>query len=66
MNYVAVFLEHVHLLNRLDGLHIEFFQRRLKLFVICSGRFMHFFHFSPRSAFTTGSGMLLAPGHRED
>jgi hypothetical protein len=31
---VAVLLEHVNLLNRLDGLHVHLLERRLELFVV--------------------------------
>lgn len=51
MDHVAVLLEHIDLLNRLDRLHVELFQRRLKLFVVGTRSFVHLFRFSPWRAF---------------
>lgn len=38
MDDVSVLLEHVHLLNRLDRLHVHLLQRRLQLLVVGRGR----------------------------
>lgn len=51
MNHVAVFFEHIDLLNRLDWLHIELFQRRLKFLVVGTRGFVDLFRFSPRGTF---------------
>ena len=42
MDDVSVFLEHVHLFYRLDGLDIEFLERSLQFLVVCSRRLVHF------------------------
>lgn len=52
MNDVAVFFEHVDFLNGLDGLHVQFFKRCLQFLVIRARRFVDFFDFSPRCAFS--------------
>ncbi len=62
MDHVPIFLEHVDLLNSLDWLHIEFFQRSLQLLIVGAGGFMNFLHFSPRRAFTTVFAIVLASG----
>lgn len=62
VDHVAVFLEHIDLLNCLDRLHIELFQRRLKLFVVGPRGFVDLFRFSPRSTFAACFGMLSAIG----
>lgn len=38
VNNVAVLLEHVHLLDRLDRLHVHLLERRLELLVVGGGR----------------------------
>lgn len=62
MDHVAVFLEHIDLLNRLDRLYIKLFERRLKLFVVGTCGFMDLFRFSPWGSFAADFGMLLATG----
>ena len=62
MNHVAVFLEHVDLLNRLDRLDIKLFERRLKLFVVGTCGFMDLFRLSPWGSLAADFGMLLAIG----
>lgn len=62
MDHVAVLLEHIDLLNRLDRLHVELFQRRLKFFIVGTRSFVHLFRFSPRRAFAAFFGMLSAIG----
>lgn len=60
MNHIAVFLEHIDLLNRLDRLYVELFQRRLKLFVVVTRCFVDLFRFSPWRTFAACFGMLSA------
>lgn len=60
MDYVAVFLEHINLLNRLDRLHIELFQRCLKFLIVGSRRFVDLFRFSPWGAFAADFRTPLA------
>lgn len=36
MNDIAVFFEHIDFFNRLNRLHVQFFQRGLQLFVVCA------------------------------
>ena len=48
---IAIFLEHVDLLDGLDGLHVELLQRRLQLLVVCAARLVHFFHVAAGSSF---------------
>ncbi len=48
MNHIAIFFEHVDLLNRLNGLDIELFQGSLQLFVVRTRRLVNLLHFSPR------------------
>lgn len=37
VNDISVFLKHVDLFNRLDGLDVELFKGRLQLLVVCAG-----------------------------
>lgn len=53
MDHIAVFFEHVDLLNCLNRLDIELLQRGLELLVVCAGRFVDFLHFSPGCAFAS-------------
>ena len=53
MNDVPILLEHVHLLNRLDRLHVEFLERGLQLLVVCAARLVHLFHFAAGCAFAS-------------
>ena len=48
MDDIAVLLKHVYLLNRLNGLHVEFLQRSLQLLVIGARGLMDFLLFPPR------------------
>jgi hypothetical protein len=41
MNHLTVLLEHVDLLNCLDGLHVQLLQRSLQFLVICPGGLVH-------------------------
>lgn len=53
MDDVAVGLEHVDLLNRLDGLDIELLQRRLQLLVVHSRALVNLLDLSSRRALST-------------
>ena len=53
MDDIAVRFEHVHLLDRLDGLHIHLLQCRLQLLVIGAGALVDFLGLSPRRALAT-------------
>lgn len=55
MNDVAVALEHVDLLNRLDGLHIQLLEGRLQLLVVGAGALVDLLDLSPGSALATTS-----------
>lgn len=54
MDYVPILLEHVHLLNCLDGLHVEFLERCLQLLVVGPGCLVHLLLFPPRCTFAPG------------
>lgn len=53
MDDVAVALEHVHLLNGLDGLDIELLERSLELLVITGGAGRRTLDLSPGSTLAT-------------
>ena len=53
MNDIPIFLEHVDLLDRLDGLDIEFLERGLKLLVIGARRLVDFLCLAARCAFAS-------------
>lgn len=53
MNDIAVALEHVHLLNCLNWLHIEFLQGCLELLVVCTAGLVHFLDLASRCALAT-------------
>lgn len=53
MNDVPVLLEHVHLLNGLDGLHIEFLERGLELLVVGAGALVDLLDLSSRRTLAT-------------
>lgn len=55
MNHVSVFLEHIDLLNCLNGLHVELLQRSLQLLVIGARSLVHFLLFSPWCSFAPKS-----------
>ena len=61
MNHIAVFLKHVDLLNRLNGLHIELLQGSLQLLVVSARRLMHFLLFSSWCSFAPESQNISAP-----
>lgn len=50
---VSVFFEHVHLLNGLDGLHIQLLEGGLELLVVGAGCLVDFLHFSSGGAFSS-------------
>ena len=53
MNDVSVFLEHVDLFDRLDGLDVKFLESGLQLFVVGAGRFVDFLSLAARCAFAS-------------
>ena len=60
MNDVAIALEHVDLLDRLDGLDVELLQRRLQLLVVGAGALVDLLDFSPGGALATVFAHTLA------
>lgn len=52
MDHVAILLEHVHFLNRLDRLHVHLLQRGLQLLVIRAAALVHLLHFPARRSLT--------------
>lgn len=58
MDDVSVLLEHVHLLNSLDGLDVEFLERRLQFLVVGSGGFVDFLGLSARCTFSSAIGTM--------
>lgn len=44
--HIAIFFEHVHLLDCLDGLSVELLKRRLQLLVIPNRRLVNLLRFS--------------------
>ena len=60
MDDIAVLFEHVHLLNRLNGLHVEFFQRSLQLLVIGARGLVNLLLFPPWCAFAPGNSCKSA------
>ena len=57
MNHVAVALEHVDLLNGLDGLDIELLEGLLKLLVVAGGASGGALDLSPGSSLATVFGL---------
>jgi hypothetical protein len=53
MNDVSVLLEHVDLLDRLDGLDVKFLERGLQLLVVGAGRLVDFLGLAARCAFAS-------------
>jgi hypothetical protein len=53
VNHIAIALEHVDLLNCLDGLHIELLERRLQLLVVGAGGLVDLLDLSSRRALAT-------------
>ena len=58
MYHIAVFLEHVAVLDCLDGLDIQLLKRCLQLLVVGAGGLMHLLRLSPGSAFATGDASV--------
>jgi hypothetical protein len=50
---VSIFLEHVDLLDRLDGLDVEFLKRGLQFLVVGAGRLVDFLGLAARCAFAS-------------
>jgi hypothetical protein len=57
VNDISVSLEHVDLLNSLDGLDIELLKRRLQLLVIHPRALVDLFDLSSRCALSTVAGL---------
>lgn len=55
VNHISVFLKHVDLLNRLNGLHVELLQGSLQLLVVGARRLVHFLLFSSWCSFAPKS-----------
>lgn len=53
VNDVSILFEHIHLLNGLDGLDIEFLKGCLQFLVVGAGGFMDFLLFSSWCAFAS-------------
>jgi hypothetical protein len=53
MNDISIFLEHVDLLDRLDGLNVKFLERGLHLLVVGAGRLVDFLVLAARCAFAS-------------
>jgi hypothetical protein len=53
MNDVSIFLEHVDLFDRLDGLNVKFLERGLQLLVVGAGRLVDFLGLATRCAFAS-------------
>lgn len=53
MDDVSVLLEHVDLLNGLDGLNIQLLERSLELLVVGSGRLVDLLRLAAGSTFTS-------------
>ena len=48
---IAIFFEHVDLLDGLDGLDVQLLQRGLQLLVVCAGGLVHLLGLAPGCAF---------------
>ena len=62
MDDVSVFLEHVDLFDRLDGLDVEFLEGGLQLLVVGAGRLVHFLGLAARRAFASAVRYWLLVG----
>lgn len=56
MDDIAIFFEHIDLLNRLDRLDIQLLQRGLQLLVVCARGLVYFLYFPSGRAFTSVMG----------
>ena len=54
MDHISIFLEHINLLDGLDGLHIQLLERRLEFLVIGSGGFVNLLRLATRGSLPTG------------
>ena len=52
MDDIAIFLEHIDLLNGLDGLDVQLLEGGLEFLVVGAGGFVDLLDFSSRCAFT--------------
>ena len=59
MNDISVFLEHVDLLDGLDGLDVEFLEGRLQLLVVGAGRLVNFLGLAAWCAFASNMGQCV-------
>jgi hypothetical protein len=57
--HVPVLLEHIHLFDGLDRLHIELLEGCLEFLVVGAGRLVDFFGLSPWGAFASGVLLVL-------
>ena len=51
--HIAVFLEHVDLLDRLDGLHVHLLECGLQFLVVCAGALVHFLRLAAGGTFAS-------------
>lgn len=66
MNDIAIFLEHVDLLDGLDGLNVEFLKRGLEFFVVGAGGLVDFLLLSSRCAFASMVGWIVSAFRSRD
>lgn len=66
MDDVPVFLEHVHLLDRLDGLNVELLEGGLEFFVVGAGGFVDFLLLSSGCAFASLVGVIVSASFKKD
>lgn len=62
MDDVSIFLEHVDLLDRLDGLDVKFLQRSLQLLVVGAGRLVDFLGLAAWCAFASAVWRCVLAG----
>jgi len=60
VNDIAVTLEHVDLLDRLNWLDVELLQRRLQLLVVGARGFVDLLDFTPRSALASAGATAVS------
>jgi hypothetical protein len=53
MNNVPIFLEHIHLFDGLNRLHVEFLEGGLEFLIVGAGGFVYLFGFSAGGAFSS-------------
>ena len=64
VNNIPVLLEHVHLLDRLDGLDVELLERGLQLLVVGAGGLVDFLRFPARGSFPSVEYVLVCEDGR--